>query len=213
MLNADKLGSETSPGRVLDEKKRGGLSKDSSATSSSSSSSSSAGCLGPDGGADDATPVNTPSQSSAIPACFAVWDRAPLPGRSALVARAGHLPQVKIPSQTKAQSSKSQQPLPPPPLPTKKGSVLSASTPAPTVVSSTPQARFVKKGCPDSRSTRPHAIRLSSDESDESEGTASTFGQVDVVRGSSSNEFSETDRSSQGAFGRRRKSGSDTIDC
>ncbi|KAL1417699.1 hypothetical protein MTO96_026602 [Rhipicephalus appendiculatus] len=200
MLNADKLGSETSPGRVLDEKKRGGLSKDSSATSSSSSSSSSAGCLGPDGGADDATPVNTPSQSSAIPACFAVWDRAPLPGRSALVARAGHLPQVKIPSQTKAQSSKSQQPLPPPPLPTKKGSVLSASTPAPTVVSSTPQARFVKKG-------------LSSDESDESEGTASTFGQVDVVRGSSSNEFSETDRSSQGAFGRRRKSGSDTIDC
>ncbi|XP_075747890.1 cell adhesion molecule Dscam1-like isoform X7 [Rhipicephalus microplus] len=177
---------------------RGGLSKESSSTSSNSSNS--AGCLGPDGGADDVTPVNTPSQSSAIPACFVVWERAPLPGRSALVTRAGNLPQVKIPNQNKAQSSKSHQPLPPPPLPMKKGSVLSASTPVPTVVSSTPQARFVKKG-------------LSSDESDESEGTASTFGQADVVRGSSSNEFSETDRSSQGAFGRRRKSGSDIIDC
>ncbi|XP_054926091.1 cell adhesion molecule Dscam1-like isoform X1 [Dermacentor andersoni] len=194
----------------------GGMSKDSStSSSSSSSSSSSAGGLGPDGGADDATPVNTPSQASAIPACFAVWDRAPLPGRSGLVARAGHLPQVKVPSQAKVQPSKSQQPLPPPPLPTKKGSVLSTSTPAPTVVPSAPPARFVKKGWPDSRSTRPQAraIRLSSDESDESEGTASTFGHADVVRGSSSNEFSETDRSSQGAFGRRRKSGSDIIDC
>ncbi|XP_077484140.1 cell adhesion molecule Dscam1-like isoform X2 [Amblyomma americanum] len=178
----------------------GALDKDSSTSSSSSSSSSdSAGCLGPDGGADDATPVNTPSQASAIPACFAVWDRAPLPGRSGIVARAGHLPQVKAPSQAKVQSSKSQQqPLPPPPLPTKKGSVLSASTPAPAP--SAPPARFVKKG-------------LSSDESDESEGTASTFGHADVVRGSSSNEFSETERSSQGAFGRRRKSGSDIIDC
>ncbi|KAL3226885.1 hypothetical protein MRX96_024605 [Rhipicephalus microplus] len=122
----------------------GGLSKESSSTSSSSSNS--AGCLGPDGGADDVTPVNTPSQSSAIPACFVVWERAPLPGRSALVTRAGNLPQVKIPNQNKAQSSKSHQPLPPPPLPMKKGSVLSASTPVPTVVSSTPQARFVKKG-------------------------------------------------------------------
>lgn len=58
----------------------------------------------------------------------------------------------------------------------------------------------------------PVQARLSSDESD-SEGTASTFGHMEVVRGSSSNEFSETDRSSQGAFGRRRKTGSDIIDC
>lgn len=121
----------------------GALSKENSSSSNSSSDSSISGGgvgLGRDGGTDEATPVNTPSQgSSSIPACFAVWDRAPLPGRPAgLVVRAGHLPQSK--------GGQQQQPLPPPPLPTKKGSVLSASTPAPTAASSAAAARSIKKG-------------------------------------------------------------------
>ncbi|XP_064472281.1 cell adhesion molecule Dscam1-like [Ornithodoros turicata] len=89
----------------------------------------------------------------------------------------------------------------PPPLPAKKGSASSTSS-----VTATALAKNIKKG----GNENTLGARLSSDESD-SEGTASTtFGHVDVVRGSSSN---ETERSSQGAFGRRRKTGSDIIDC